>query len=369
MNFIFIINYYIIIMFNLILNILECSSIIVSLYYIYCLNNKYKNLLKNIEKYKNDNHFLKNKNNNLEKSINDNYININNKLEKLVTLKNLNSLNEKLIELENNLNNNISSLENKYDFHESQFFDLNYNFDNFKKINFNNFDFNNFNILKNELSNNIKDIEIYKKDIYTKITNLNTLKNDYYNYKNSIKTKIDNINNNNIILHQTIKNLKEEIENKNLKEEIENKNLKEEEEEEIENKKLEEEIENKNKLIEDYSERNKNMGISIEILNEKISKYEELIKLNIKENNNKIINRLSNEINNKINIKLNKSLKELYIDIEYIKLDLNTYLDKTYMLVGFDLNTNMPIYVMRKNELDEVHVRKELADYWSSTNM
>ena len=56
---------------NLILNILECSCIIIGLYYIYYLNNKYKYLLKNIEKYKNDLNILKNKNNLAMKKVND----------------------------------------------------------------------------------------------------------------------------------------------------------------------------------------------------------------------------------------------------------------------------------------------------------
>ena len=81
------------------------------------------------------------------------------------------------------------------------------------------------------------------------------------------------------------------------------------------------------------------------------------------------MNKLSNEINSKINIKMNKRLTELYKEIDFIKLELNTYLDKTYMLVGFDSNTSIPIYVLRKNELDQVNVSTELTDYWYSTNM
>ena len=81
------------------------------------------------------------------------------------------------------------------------------------------------------------------------------------------------------------------------------------------------------------------------------------------------MNKISNEINTKINNKLNNKFSDLYNQIHYIKYELNTYLDKTYMLVSFDSKTNIPIYVLRKNELDQVQIRQELADYWNFNNM
>jgi len=278
-------------MFNLIFNILECFSITIGFYYIYCLNSKYKNLLKNIEKYKNDYYNLKIKNNNLENNIKDYNNNIYNELKKFVTFNNFDSFNQKFIQLKDLLNKNIISIENKYDYLNSQLFDLNKDFDNLKKINFNNFDFNNFNILKNDIFNKIKDFNIFNTNLQNSQNDINILKTNFDNKD----TEINNINTKfNDIYHK----------------------------------------------LQDKSDINK-----------------------------KIMNKISNEINTKINNKLNNKFSDLYNQIHYIKYELNTYLDKTYMLVSFDSKTNIPIYVLRKNELDQVQIRQELADYWNFNNM
>ena len=278
-------------MFNLIFNILECFSITIGFYYIYCLNSKYKNLLKNIEKYKNDYYNLKIKNNNLENNIKDYNNNIYNELKKFVTFNNFDSFNQKFIQLKDLLNKNIISIENKYDYLNSQLFDLNKDFDNLKKINFNNFDFNNFNIFKNDIFNKIKDFNIFNTNLQNSQNDINILKTNFDNKD----TEINNINTKfNDIYHK----------------------------------------------LQDKSDINK-----------------------------KIMNKISNEINTKINNKLNNKFSDLYNQIHYIKYELNTYLDKTYMLVSFDSKTNIPIYVLRKNELDQVQIRQELADYWNFNNM
>ena len=306
-------------MFNFILNILEWTCITLGLYYIYYLNSKYKNLLKTIDKYKNDYNILKIKYNSLDNTINDNYNNINNQFKKFITFNNLDSFNQKFLQFKQELNNNIITIQNKYDYFNSELFDLNNAFDNFKKINFNNFDFNNFNILKNDIFNKIKDLNILS-------TNLENYEKD----KNIFNTKL-------AIYEEDINILKNKLQNI-------------EEHKNIFNTKFD------NKEIEI-----KNINIKLNDIKDKLQEKSEI--------NKKIMTKISNEINTKINNKLNNRLSELYNEIHYIKYELNTYLDKTYMLVGFDSKTNIPIYVLRKNELDQVHIRQELADYWNFNNM
>jgi len=313
-------------MFNLIFNILECFSITIGFYYIYCLNSKYKNLLKNIEKYKNDYYNLKIKNNNLENNIKDYNNNIYNELKKFVTFNNFDSFNQKFIQLKDLLNKNIISIENKYDYLNSQLFDLNKDFDNLKKINFNNFDYNNLNILKNDIFNKIKDFNIFNTNLQNSQNDINILKTNFDNKD----TEINNINTKFNDIYHKLHNNNDDI--NILKTNFDNKDT---------------EINNINTKFND--------------IYHKLQDKSDI--------NKKIMNKISNEINTKINNKLNNKFSDLYNQIHYIKYELNTYLDKTYMLVSFDSKTNIPIYVLRKNELDQVQIRQELADYWNFNNM
>ena len=117
-----------------------------------------------------------------------------------------------------------------------------------------------------------------------------------------------------------------------------------------------ENIINLTKKYEDMNDRINKLFITTQVLNEKLLCLETMISKNIELNSKKIYS------------KINRNTTELRNSINFIRVEIDTYLDKTYMLVGFDPNNGFPLYVTRKNEYGEIPVRKELADYWSMTN-
>ena len=64
--------------------------------------------------------------------------------------------------------------------------------------------------------------------------------------------------------------------------------------------------------------------------------------------------------------KFNNKFSQIFSRIKFVENDINQYLDKTYMLVGFNPQTGMPIYVVRTNEFNEPHIRQEVVEYWQS---
>lgn len=52
-----------------------------------------------------------------------------------------------------------------------------------------------------------------------------------------------------------------------------------------------------------------------------------------------------------------------------IEDDLELHLDRTFMLVGFEPYTGMPLYVTQHDDDGTVVVRDAVADYWRSGNM
>jgi len=94
--------------------------------------------------------------------------------------------------------------------------------------------------------------------------------------------------------------------------------------------------------------------ISTQVLNEKQMTLNELIK------------KTNEQTNKRLHSKINKNISEIRMFQTSLKLDIDTYLDKTYMLVGFNPNNGLPIFVTRKNEYGEMPVRRELIDYWNA---
>ena len=94
--------------------------------------------------------------------------------------------------------------------------------------------------------------------------------------------------------------------------------------------------------------------ISTEVLNEKQMTLNELIA------------KTNEQTNKRLHSKINKNISEIRMFQNSLKLDIDTYLDKTYMLVGFNPNNGLPIFVTRKNEYGEMPVRQELIDYWNA---
>jgi len=86
------------------------------------------------------------------------------------------------------------------------------------------------------------------------------------------------------------------------------------------------------------------------ILNDKILYYNDFINLSI-DNNNK---------------KFNKKISDVRYKYNCLQREIDTYLDKTYMVVGFHPGTVIPNIVLRTNEYGSAPIRKEVADYWNT---
>ncbi len=86
------------------------------------------------------------------------------------------------------------------------------------------------------------------------------------------------------------------------------------------------------------------------ILNDKILYYNDFINLSI-DNNNK---------------KLNKKISDVRYKYNCLQREIDTYLDKTYMIVGFHPGTVIPNIVLRTNEYGSAPIRKEVTDYWNT---
>ena len=97
--------------------------------------------------------------------------------------------------------------------------------------------------------------------------------------------------------------------------------------------------------------------VDSQVMNEKITCVSDLINLNEK-SHQKNLTRVMGKFNNKFS--------QIFSRIKFVENDINQYLDKTYMLVGFNPQTGMPIYVVRTNEFNEPHVRQEVVEYWQS---
>ena len=55
--------------------------------------------------------------------------------------------------------------------------------------------------------------------------------------------------------------------------------------------------------------------------------------------------------------------------LDHIEQDLELHLDKTFMLVGFQPYSGMPIYVTRHDDGSNVIVRDSVVEYWKSGQM
>jgi len=86
------------------------------------------------------------------------------------------------------------------------------------------------------------------------------------------------------------------------------------------------------------------------ILNDKILYYNDFINLSI-DNNNK---------------KFNKKISDVRYKYNCLQREIDTYLDKTYMIVGFHPGTVIPNIILRTNEYGSAPIRKEVADYWNT---
>lgn len=109
--------------------------------------------------------------------------------------------------------------------------------------------------------------------------------------------------------------------------------------------------------FENLNKRINQLFVDSQIMNEKITCVSDLINLNSKSHQKNLTRALG---------KFNNKFSDIFSRIKYIENDINQYLDKTYMLVGFNPDSGMPIYVVRTNEFNEPHVREEVVEYWKS---
>ena len=84
-------------------------------------------------------------------------------------------------------------------------------------------------------------------------------------------------------------------------------------------------------------------------INNKILYYDDFINSSISENNKKF----------------NKKISDVRYKYNILQRDIDTYLDKTYMIVGFHSGTVIPNVILRTNEYGTAPIRKEVADYWN----
>jgi|SaaInlStandDraft_5_1057022.scaffolds.fasta_scaffold12983_3 hypothetical protein len=84
-------------------------------------------------------------------------------------------------------------------------------------------------------------------------------------------------------------------------------------------------------------------------INNKILSYNDFINSSISENNKKF----------------NKKISDVRYKYNILQRDIDTYLDKTYMIVGFHSGTVIPNVILRTNEYGTAPIRKEVADYWN----
>lgn len=84
-------------------------------------------------------------------------------------------------------------------------------------------------------------------------------------------------------------------------------------------------------------------------INNKILSYNDFINSSISENNKKF----------------NKKISDVRYKYNILQRDIDTYLDKTYMIVGFHSGTVIPNVILRTNEYGSAPMRKEVADYWN----
>ena len=75
-----------------------------------------------------------------------------------------------------------------------------------------------------------------------------------------------------------------------------------------------------------------------------------------------------------VNLPVDNSSNDLMVQhmsvrLSQIEKDLELYLDKAFMLVGFAPDTGMPLYVTQHDADGNVMIRDAVADYWKSGNM
>ena len=107
-------------------------------------------------------------------------------------------------------------------------------------------------------------------------------------------------------------------------------------------------------------------AIRIRQQNAKIIKYEMLIVAEDNKNRN-LINMLDNKIDTLQSCVYQYSnTKSLTNRVECIEKELDTYLDKTFMLTGFEPSTGLPYYTTNYDENNEIVTRDNLTHQWNS---
>ena len=103
------------------------------------------------------------------------------------------------------------------------------------------------------------------------------------------------------------------------------------------------------------------MFVTTKTLSDKMLCNINFINSSIIENNKLIFANMQTESK-----KTNSKIANIKYRLNYLHKDVETYLDKTHMLVGFQPGSGMPIFVLRKNEYGQVPMRQEVSDYWNS---
>jgi len=91
-----------------------------------------------------------------------------------------------------------------------------------------------------------------------------------------------------------------------------------------------------------------------------LKKHIELVKKTVEQE----IKQKNNEQKN--NDMMEKKLDAINDKILYIEKELDTYLDKTFMLTGFEPFTGIPYYTTNYDKNNKIVVRKSLLNYWET---